>query len=386
MRIPLTYNLRNLLVRRTATITTALGMALTVAVLLAALALVDGLHRVFRSSGNPLNVLVLRKGSSSELSSAMSEPTYRNMLFKSGIAQRTANPMVSLEMITAVTLPKPGTVNGQAVTLRGLLPIGVQLRALRLREGRWFQPGQREVVVGAAVARRCPAAQVGEWLAIGSSEWQVVGVMDAGTSAVNSEVFADLNQVSSYFNRRDQYSSVLLRATDAPSLGELMASLNDDPRLNVTAQTEKSYYEAQAASGAPLEHLGILVALIMSIGSGFAAMNTMFAAVARRSREIGTLRVLGFSQSSILFSFFVESVVLAGLGGLLGCLLVLPLNGITTGIGNFVTFSEIAFDFRVTPLIMLSGIAFAAVLGAVGGLFPARTAANKQILIALRDI
>jgi|SRR5579862_1296400 len=385
MRIPLTYNLRNLLVRRTATITTALGMALTVAVLLAALALVDGLHRVFRSSGNPLNVLVLRKGSSSELSSAMSEPTYRNMLFKSGIAQRTANPMVSLEMITAVTLPKPGTVNGQAVTLRGLLPIGVQLRALRLREGRWFQPGQREVVVGAAVARRCPAAQVGEWLAIGSSEWQVVGVMDAGTSAVNSEVFADLNQVSSYFNRRDQYSSVLLRATDAPSLGELMASLNDDPRLNVTAQTEKSYYEAQAASGAPLEHLGILVALIMSIGSGFAAMNTMYAAVARRSREIGTLRVLGFSQGSILLSFLIESELLASLGGLMACLVVLPLNYVTTAIGNFNTMTETAFRFHIGPAVIGIGIVFAWLMGGIGGLFPARSAAQKQILTSLRE-
>ena len=179
---------------------------------------------------------------------------------------------------------------------------------------------------------------------------------------------------------------MLLRATDAVAVNALINDLTGDPRLNVDAVTEKAYYEAQTTSGALIESLGILVAIIMGVGSSFAAMNTMYAAVARRSREIGTLRVLGFSQSSILFSFFVESVLLAGLGGLLGCLLVLPLNGITTGIGNFVTFSEIAFDFRVTPQIMLSGIAFAALLGAVGGLFPARTAANKQILVALRDI
>src|SRR5215469_10655206 len=230
MGIPLTYNLRNLMVRRTTTVMTALGMALTVAVLLAALALVDGLRAAFRSSGDPLNILVLRKGSSSELSSAMTEETYHDMLFTPGIEQDRGNPLVSLELITAVTLPKPGSSNGQSVTLRGLLPVGIRLRAVRLMEGRWFRPGQRELVVGASVARRCPAAQVGEWLRMGSSERQVVGVMDAGDSAVNSEIFGELNEVINYFNLRDQFSSVLLRTTDSASLPQLVESLNKDPR------------------------------------------------------------------------------------------------------------------------------------------------------------
>jgi ABC-type antimicrobial peptide transport system permease subunit len=153
----------------------------------------------------------------------------------------------------------------------------------------------------------------------------------------------------------------------------------------MNAVSEKEYYALQTRSAAPIEYLGIFVAIIMAIGSSFAAMNTMYAAVARRAREIGTLRVLGFSRGSILFSFFVESVLLAGLGGILGCLLVFPLNGVTTGIGS-TTFSELAFSFRVTPQIMLAGILFASVLGAVGGVFPARMAANKEILVALREV
>jgi putative ABC transport system permease protein len=385
MGIPLTYNLRNLMVRRTTTLMTALGMALTVMVLLAALALVDGLRAAFRSSGDPRNVLVLRKGSSGELSSAISRETYRDMLYMPGLGQNGGNPIASLELITVVTLPKPGSVNGQSVTLRGLLPIGIDLRQVRLKAGRWFQAGQRELVVGAGIARRCPAAQVGHRLRIGGSEWQVVGSMDAGGSAVDSEVFADLNVVSNYFHRPEQLSSVLLRATDQGSLPQLIQSLNNDRRLNVNAQTEKAYYRAQAASGAPLEHLGVLVALIMSVGSAFQAMNTMYAAVSRRSREIGTLRVLGFSRRSLLLSFLIESLLLAGLGGVLACLLALPLNFVTTAIGNFSTMSETAFQFHVGPLAILIGIVFAVFMGAVGGFLPARNAARKQILKALRE-
>ena len=385
MGIPLTYNLRNLMVRRTTTVMTAMGMALTVVVLLAALALVDGLRAAFRSSGDARNVLVLRKGSSSELSSAISQETYRDILYAPGVAENGGNRMASLELITVVTLPKPGNLNGQAVTLRGLLPIGIELRQVSLQEGRWFQAGQRELVVGRAIAQRCPAAQVGDWLRIGSSEWQVVGVMDAGGSAVDSEIFADLNVVSNYFHRSDQLSSVLLRATDQGSLPELIQSLNNDQRLNVNAQTEKAYYQAQAASGASLEHLGVLVALIMSVGSAFQAMNTMYAAVARRSREIGTMRVLGFSRRSLLLSFLIESLLLAGLGGVLACLLALPLNFVTTAIGNFSTMSETAFRFHVGPVAIGIGMVFALFMGGMGGFLPARNAARKQILRALRE-
>ena len=387
MAIPLTYNLRNLVVRKTTTLMTALGIALTVAVLLSVLALVNGLRTAFQSSGNPLQILVLRKGSNAELTSGMTREVYQDIKSLDGIAKLDGEPMTSLEMVTVINLPSVDHPAGTNVTLRGLLLSGVKMRDdLKLQAGRWFSPGQREVVVGKSIAKRYPDAQMGKKLRFGRGLWEVVGVMDGGQSAVNSEIFGDLNQISSDFNRLDGLSSVLLRATDASTLPALINSLNDDRRLNVTARTEKSYFESQTNSAAPLQYLGIFISIIMAVGSSFAAMNTMYAAVSRRAREIGTLRVLGFSRNGILFSFFLESLLLSLLGGLLGCLLVLPLNNITTGIGSFVTFSEISFNFRVSPEIMLAGVLFALFMGAIGGLFPARTAARKEILTALREI
>jgi putative ABC transport system permease protein len=387
MGIPFAYNLRNLIVRRTTTIMTALGIALTVAVLLAVLALVAGLRTAFESTGDPLQVLVMRKGATAELSSGMSREIFQVIKANPGIAKQGDEPLASLEMVTVINLPSVDSPQGMNVTLRGLLPAGVQMRHdLKLQDGVWFTPGQREIVVGRSIAKRYPAAHLGNRLRFGRGEWLIVGVMDGGQSAVNSEIFGDLNQISSDFNRADGLSSVLLRAADAATVPALINSLKDDRRLNVDAMTEKAYYAAQTASGAPLQFLGIFVSAIMAIGSSFASMNTMYAAVARRSREIGTLRVLGFPRGSILFSFFVESLLLALLGGLLGCVLVLPLNNITTGIGSFVTFSEIAFNFRVTPAIMMTGLIFALFMGTVGGLFPARMASRKEILTALRDI
>jgi len=241
------------------------------------------------------------------------------------------------------------------------------------------------VVVGRSVASRYPEAHLGRQIRFGKGLWTVVGVMDAGQSAFNSEIWGDLNQITSDFNRQDTASSVLLRAADAAAVPALINSLNDDRRLNVTAMREQTYYDNQTNAGAPLQILGIFVSIIMAVGSSFAAMNTMFAAVSRRATEIGTLRVLGFSRFSILTSFFFESLLLAGIGGVLGCLLALPLNGMTTAVGNFTTFSEIAFHFRVTPGVMMPGVIFALVLGAAGGLLPARSAARKEILSALRE-
>jgi putative ABC transport system permease protein len=188
------------------------------------------------------------------------------------------------------------------------------------------------------------------------------------------------------FNRQDSPSSALIRATDAVSAQALVNSINDDQRLNSNARTELDYMDSQTSSAAPVQYLGIFVAIIMAVGSSFAAMNTMYAAVARRSKEVGTLRVLGFSRGSILFSFFLESLLLSLLGGIIGCLIVLPLNSVTTGMMSFTSFSEIAFNFRVSPEAMAVGIGFATLMGAIGGVFPARMAAKKEILVALRDI
>ena len=388
MSIPISYNLRNLVVRKTTTVMTALGIGLTVAVLLAAMALANGIRTAFQSTGNPLQIIVLRKGSSSELTSAISRTVFQDLKAKAGIARSsTGEPMASLEMVTVINLPSVDNDSGFNVNVRALTPLGVQMRDnLKLQQGRWFQAGQREVVVGKSIAKRHPDAQFGKRLRFGKGEWTVVGIMDGGESAVNSEIFGDLNQISSDFNRQDGLSSVLVRAADAPAVPALVNSLNDDQRLNVVATAEREYYDQQTADGAPLQFLGIFISVIMAVGSAFAAMNTMYAAVAKRVREIGTLRVLGFSRGSILFSFFLESLLLSVIGGILGCLLVFPLNNYTTAITSFSTFSEIAFNFRVGPGILLWGIVFALVIGAMGGMFPARSAARKEILVALREI
>ena len=387
MAIPIAYNLRNLVVRKTTTIMTALGIALTVAVLLAVLALVDGLRTTLASSGDPLQIVVMRKGSESEIVSNFTRTQFQDLKFKPGIATGTnGQPLASLEVITVINLASTEAGEGTNVTVRGLQPAGIEMRhSVKISSGRWFQEGKRELVAGQIASERYAEARIGRKVRFGRGDWEIVGIMDAGRGAQASELWGDLNQVGSDLQRLEVLSSALVRATDAVTAKALANDINNDQRLNMNAVSEEEYYAAQTASAAPIEYIGIFVAVIMAVGSAFAAMNTMYAAVARRSREIGTLRVLGFSKGSILLSFFLESVLLSALGGVLGCLLVLPLNGITTGIGNS-NFSETAFNFHVSPGIMMIGIAFAVILGAAGGLFPASNAARKEILTALREI
>lgn len=388
MAIPIAYNLRNLTVRKTTTIMTAFGIAMTVAVLVAVLALVDGLKSAFQASGNPLNILVMRKGANAELSGGMTREAFETLKSKPGIARGADGlPRASLELVTVINLPGKENPEGANLTLRGLTQVGLDLREkTKIVTGRWFRAGQREVVVGKSVASRYAGAELGRKLRFGRGEWKVVGIMDSDSTATNNEIYADLNQMAGDFNRQDGPSSALLRATDAVAAQALVNSINDDQRLNSSARTEYDYMESQTSSAAPVQFLGIFVAIVMAVGSCFAGMNTMYAAVARRAKEIGTLRVLGFSQGSIMLSFLIESVLLSLLGGVLGCLLALPLNAVTTGITSFVSFSEIAFGFKVGPQAMAVGVAFAVLMGAIGGVFPARMAARKEILAALRDI
>lgn len=388
MAIPFAYNIRNLKVRKTTTVMTALGIALTVAVLLAAGALVEGLRTTFEGSGHPLHIIVTRKGSDSELSSNFARQVYNDLRFKAGIASgANGEPLASLEMVTVINLPSIESPDGMNVTVRGISPVGLTIRDdCRTTEGRWFTPGRREVVVGKSIAERYPDARIGKRIYFGRGEWDVVGVFESPQMARNSEILCDLNQSAADFGREEVLSSALVRAKDQSALTALVNDLKADTRLNVDAQTEKAYYASQTSSGGLIQFLGTFVAAIMAIGSSFAAMNTMYAAVARRSREIGTLRVLGFSRISILTSFFLESLMLALLGGLLGIVLVLPLNNLSTGIGNFQTFSETAFQLKVTPPLMLSGVLFALFIGAIGGLLPATSASRKQILNALKEI
>lgn len=386
MAIPLSYNVRNLVVRKTTTVMTALGIAMTVAVLLAVLGLVSGLSQAFEASGDPLNLLVLRKGGSAELTSLFTQEQFQIVKSFPGIAvDSSGQPKASIEVVTIINIPKPDNPDGINATLRGLTLTGVKMRPVKISSGRWFRAGQREVTVGQSLANRYPAAQVGRTLYFGKSPWTVVGVMDGGHSSIDSEIFADAAQVAADFNRRDTYSSGLLRATDEVTAAALKNSLEGDRRLNVTVLGEKEYYAAQTVSAAPIQFLGYFICIIMAVGSAFAAMNTMYAAVARRGKEIGTLRILGFTQGSILLSFLLESLLLSVLGGALACLIVLPLNNVTTGLGNFITFSETSFNIRIGPGLMAIGLLFSLLLGTVGGLLPARQAAKKEILVALRE-
>jgi len=388
MAVPLAYNLRNLRERKTTTLMTALGLALTVAVLLSVMALVHGLGDTFRASGNPLNVLVVRKGATSELASNFDRSVFNDLKFKPGIARDpSGEPMASLELVTVINVESSEQPDGTNVNFRGITPEGLRVRmGLTIVQGRWFRPGFREVTVGNALAIRNPGLGIGGKVRLGRGDWQVVGVMRAGDSSINSEIYCDLNQVAADENRPEVLSSALLQATDPVSAAALIRDLTGDQRLNVDAIAEPAYYERQTRSAAPVEFVGLLVAGLMAIGSSFAAMNTMYAAVSHRSIEVGTLRVLGFSKSEILVSFLFESLVLAALGGALGCLLVLPLNHLTSEIGSFTTFSETMFQFRLTPRIIGFGMLFAGLMGAAGGLLPASNAARKEILAALRSL
>ena len=366
---------------------TALGVAMTVAILMAVLGLNAGLKSAFAAQGDPLHILILRKGGTSELTSVFTPAQLQVVSATPGIAKGSdGQPSISMEVVTIITIPNQENEAGNNITVRGVSDRGVKMRHLAITQGRWFKPGLREIVVGKGIARRYPRAQVGQQLKFARGYWTVVGVMDGGDSAVNSEVFGDAYQIASDFNRTDAYSSALVQATDEISAAALIKRFTDDPRLNVSAMTEREYYDQQTSSAAPISFMGAFVCIIMAVGSSFAAMNTMYAAVARRSKEVGTLRVLGFTKGSILLSFFIESVLLSLVGGLLACLIVLPLNGITTGIGNNITFSETSFNFKVGPQIMLWGLLFSAVLGALGGLLPARQAANQEILTAMRQV
>lgn len=388
MAIPLSYNVRNLMVRKTTTIMTALGIGLTVAVLVAVLSMVEGLRSAFEATGHPRQILVMRKGGNSELTSVISRSGFLEAVkYRAGIEKSSSGePMASPELVQVLNLPSKDAPDGMNVTVRGLLPIGREMREeSKLQSGRWFNSGQREVVVGASIGSRYPDAQIGKSIRFGKGAWTVVGVFHSDQPARNSEVWADANQLASDFTRLDAFSSVLVRATDEVAVQALINGIDSDKRLQVEAIRERDYYAKQTSSGDVIRYLGTFVAVIMAVGSCFAAMNTMYAAVARRSKEIGTLRVLGFSRASILLSFFFESLLLALVGGLTGILLVLPLNGLTTGLGSNITFSEVAFQLKVAPPVMISGLVFALAIGALGGLLPASNAARKQILTALKE-
>lgn len=387
MAIPIKYNIRNMRLRKGLTVMTALGIALTVTTAVFIMALLAGLQKAFKSTGNPLNVLVLRKGSTSELTGPFAAENFQTLKTLPGIAKdKNGDPLVSGEITVVIVLARKDGSGEANVTVRGLMQDGLALREnVKLADGRWFTPGQREIVVSNSIRKRFTHASVGDTVEFGKGSWKVVGVFDSGGMAYESEIWGDVNQMTSDFDRQGVYSSAYLRATDAVAADALKHRVSDDQRLKLDSMLEPEYYATQTKSGAVIQFIGWLVAAIMAIGSSFAAMNTMYAAVAYRSREIATLRVIGFSRPSILTSFVLEALLLSLLGAIVGIILMLPFNGMTTGTQNQVTFSEVVFGLQMTPAVVGAAIVFALIMGLFGGIFPAWHASRREILAALRD-
>ncbi len=395
MAIPLSYNIRNLKLRKGLTVMTALGIALTVTTAVFLMALLAGLDKAFATSGDALNVLVMRKGSTAELSGGFDANLFPTLKTLPGIATDSeGQPLASGEWVVVAVLPRKDGTGEVNVSVRGLMPAGLALREaeknpkgetrLKLVEGRWFSTGQREVVIGKSIHDRFAGANVGDTMDFAKGQWKVVGVFDSGGTAYDSEIWGDVNQIAVDFDRQGGYASVYLRATDPVAADALVHRVSDDQRIKLEGTLETEYYEKQTSSGGPIKFIGIVVAVIMAIGSSFAAMNTMYAAVAYRSREIATLRIIGFSKPSILTSFVIEALLLSLLGAIVGIILVLPFNGHTTGIGNSVTFSETVFSLQLTWRVVITSVVFAAVMGLAGGFAPAWQAARQDILTSLR--
>ncbi|HEY6303592.1 MAG TPA: ABC transporter permease [Terriglobales bacterium] len=386
MAIPISYNIRNLQLRKGLTIMTALGIALTVTTAVFLMALLTGLKKAFMASGDPINVLVMRKGSTAELSGGFDANLFPTLRTLPGIAKDAqGDPIASAEWVVVVVLPRKDGTGEVNVSVRGLMPEGLTLRPnAKLVEGRWFTLGQREIVVGKSIHDRFNGANVGDTMDFAKGQWKVVGVFDSGGTAYDSELWGDVNQIAADFDRQGGYASAYLRATDPIAADALKHRVSDDQRLKLEGTLETDYYEKQTSSGGPIKFIGTFVAIIMAIGSSFAAMNTMYAAVAYRSREIATLRIIGFSRPNILTSFVIEALLLSLLGAIVGIVLILPFNGMTTGIGNQLTFSETVFSLHLTWEVAIAAVLFAMIMGLLGGFAPAWHAARQDILTSLR--
>jgi putative ABC transport system permease protein len=387
MAIPIQYNIRNLYVRRTATLMTAGGIALVVAVLVMTLALANGFRATLVGTGRADNIHIMRTGATSEVESGVSRDAARVIEADPDVSRLPggrsffANEAVVLSNLSRRT----GMVGSSNVVVRGVDDRSLLLRPeIRVIQGRFFRSGVDEVIVGKPLTRRFAGCDLGERVRFGARDWTVVGVFEADGSGFESEIWGDVESMLPAFDR-DAYSSITFRTANAAGFEGLKARLEADPRLQVEVRTEKAYYENQSADLARLIRiLGMFLVVVMGFGAIFGALNTMYAAVGSRTREIGTMLALGFRPSQILVSFMIESVLLCIVGGALGCLLALPIHGVSTGTTNWTTFSEVAFQFRITPGILLTGMIASVFLGIVGGYFPARNAARRTVSDALR--
>lgn len=389
MAIPVVYNLRSVRARWISAVVAVLGIAGTVGVFVAMLALAHGFRTTLVASGSADNAIVRRAGATGEIDGAVSLDEVRVMQDAPGVAHENGEPLISPEVVVIAAFPLRSSGTDANVQVRGVSPEVLKVRQkVHISEGRFFTPGLAELVVGKYASENYAGFDLGNTVKFGGEEWKVVGVFDAGGSAFDSEVWCDgrvLNQI--YKRPLNIFQSVTVHLTSPAAYQQFKDSLTSNPQLNVQVDREIEFYAKESRALTTLiTVLGFLVAGVMGIGAVFGALNTMYSMVAERSREIATMRAIGFGSGSITISFIFEALLIALIGGVLGCLVVLPLNGLTTGTINWQTFSHVAFAFRISPALLTEGIIFALLMGFVGGVPPAVRAATRPVAAALREL
>jgi ABC-type lipoprotein release transport system permease subunit len=386
MAIPLSYVARNLAARKVTTALTAGGLALVVYVFATVLMLDAGLRQTLVGTGSWDNVSVIRRGADTEVQSGVDRVQADVIETQPEIALGPQGErLISKETVVLISLNKRGSDKPSNVVIRGIGPMGLVVRPqLHIVEGRMFRPGSSEIVAGRSIGQRFNGAGTGERLRFGMRDWTVVGHFDAGKSGFDSEIWGDVDQLMQAF-RRTAYSNVVFRLTDASAFDQVKARLEADPRLTVEAKRESVYYAEQSEQLSTfIRYLGITLSIIFSTGAIIGAMITMYASVASRTSEIGTLRALGFRRGAILWAFLLEALLLGAVGGIVGVVAASLMQWVSFSTTNFQTFSELAFSFTLTPRIAISSLLFALAMGLVGGFLPAARAARLNIVDALR--
>lgn len=385
MKIPFMYSFRNLWTRRLTTVLTASGMALVVFVFASILMLAEGLQKTLVDTGSYDNVVVIRKAAVSEVQSSVERLQASIVETQPEVAIGSEGQrLLAKELVVLITMPKRGSNKPSNVVIRGISESSMSLRPqVKLMEGRMPRSGSSEIIAGQSIAKRFKGGGVGETLRFAMRDWTVVGVFDAGNTGFSSEIWGDVDQLMQSF-RRPVYSSIIFKLRDSSEFGKVKERIEGDPRLTLEAKRETRYYKDQSEMLAKfLRILGISLTIIFSLGAIIGAMITMYAAVANRTSEIGTLRALGFQRSSILISFILESLLLGFSGGLVGLFLASFLQLFTVSTMNFQTFSELAFTFSLTFEIIYLALLFALIMGFVGGVLPAFRASRMNIVEAL---
>jgi putative ABC transport system permease protein len=389
MGLLLLYNLESVRARWNTTVVAILGIAGTVGVFVAMLALARGFQAALVSSGSPQNALVRRAGATSEIDSLVTLEQLRVIEDAPEVAKDAGGPLVSAEVVVVANLPLRMSGTDANVQMRGVSPRALLVHpSVRLTEGRFLQPGLNELVVGRNAHASYANLDVGRSVLLAGSQWEVVGLFDAGGSSFDSEVWTSADLLNQAYQRpAGIHQSVSARLVSEDALAALQARVAADPRMRVQVDRETEYYaKASQLMTTLIRVLGGMVAAVMGVGAVFAALNTMYAAVAERSREVATLRALGFPGGTIVVSFTFEALLVAAVGGILGGLAVIPLNGLATSTLNFQTFSHLAFAFQVQPSLLASGFGFALLMGLLGGVPPALRAARMPVTAALRDL